>query len=144
MWSQVVPYAAAGVKHTLQSARYIGDTVEAGYLATIALLREEPQLTAIFASNDLPALGAMNAIADLGMNVPRDISVIGITDIQWARVSRPALTTVAVPTEEAARMSIDLLLALIEGRSPSPVMRVTATPQLVQRASTAVPRKRKA
>jgi DNA-binding LacI/PurR family transcriptional regulator len=85
----------------------------------------------------------MNAIADLGMNVPRDISVIGITDIQWARVSRPALTTVAVPTEEAARMSIDLLLALIEGRSPSPVMRVTATPQLVQRASTAAPRKRK-
>jgi DNA-binding LacI/PurR family transcriptional regulator len=53
------------------------------------------------------------------------------------------LTTVAVPTEEAARMSIDLLLALIERRSPSPVMRVTATPQLVERASTAAPRKRK-
>jgi DNA-binding LacI/PurR family transcriptional regulator len=77
-------------KHSLQSARYIGDTVEAGYQATMTLLREEPTLTAIFASNDLPALGAMNAIADLGMNVPRDISVIGITDIQWARVSRPA------------------------------------------------------
>ena len=51
---------------------------------------EHPQVTAIFASNDLPALGAMNAIADMGMNVPRDVSVTGITDIQWARVSRPA------------------------------------------------------
>ena len=40
-----------------------------------------PRLTAIFASNDLPALGTMNAIADMGLQVPRDISVIGITDI---------------------------------------------------------------
>jgi DNA-binding LacI/PurR family transcriptional regulator len=135
--------AQAGHKHPLQRTRYINDTVEAGYRATMELLKEHPQVTAIFASNDLPALGAMNAIADLGLNVPRDISVTGITDIQWARVSRPALTTVAVPTEEAARMSIDLLLALIERRSPSPVMRVTATPQLVERASTAAPLKRK-
>jgi DNA-binding LacI/PurR family transcriptional regulator len=133
----------AGVAHPAERTRYIADTVEAGYQASMALLRQDRQLTAIFASNDLPALGAMNAIADLGLSVPRDISVIGITDIQWARVSRPALTTVAVPTEEAARMSIDLLLALIERRSPSPVMRVTATPQLVERASTAVARPRK-
>jgi DNA-binding LacI/PurR family transcriptional regulator len=48
---------------------------------------------------------------------------------------------VAVPTDEAARMSIELLLALIERRSASPVMRVTATPQLVERASTAAPRR---
>lgn len=132
----------AGHPHPTQRTRYINDTVESGYRATMELLREHPQVTAIFASNDLPALGAMNAIADMGMNVPRDVSVTGITDIQWARVSRPALTTVAVPTEAAARMSIELLLALIERRSPSPVMHVTAAPQLVERASTAVPRKR--
>ncbi|KAF1041661.1 MAG: HTH-type transcriptional repressor PurR [Herbaspirillum frisingense] len=134
--------AEAGIKHPQNRTRFIGDTVEAGYQATMSMLAEFPQLTAIFASNDLPALGAMNAIADMGLNVPRDISVIGITDIQWARVSRPALTTVAVPTASAAEMAIDLLLALINRTSPSPVMRVTATPQLVQRASTAPARDR--
>ncbi|MCA1323687.1 LacI family DNA-binding transcriptional regulator [Herbaspirillum sp. alder98] len=132
--------AEAGQKHPPQRTQFIADTVAAGYDATIAMLRATPQLTAIFASNDLPALGAMNAIADLGLQVPRDISVIGITDIQWARLSRPALTTVAVPTDSAAEMAIELLLALINRTSSSPVMRVTATPELVERASTAVPR----
>ncbi|NUU03000.1 LacI family DNA-binding transcriptional regulator [Herbaspirillum robiniae] len=134
--------AEAGRKHAQERTRYIPDTVAAGYDATMAMLKEFPQLTAIFASNDLPALGAMNAIADMGLNVPRDISVIGITDIQWARLSRPALTTVAVPTDSAAEMSIELLLALINRSSKSPVMRVTATPELVRRASTAPPKKR--
>lgn len=132
--------AEAGIKHPQQRTRFIADTVEAGYQATTALLAAYPDLTAIYASNDLPALGAMNAIADMGLNVPRDISVIGITDIQWARVSRPALTTVAVPTASAAEMAIDLLLALIN-RSASPAMQVTAPPRLVERASTAVARK---
>lgn len=129
--------AEAGQKHPQNRTRFIPDTVAAGYDATMDMLKAYPQLTAIFASNDLPALGAMNAIADMGLNVPRDISVIGITDIQWARLSRPALTTVAVPTDRAAEMSVELLLALIERRGASPTMRVAATPQLVERASTA-------
>ncbi|WDZ96691.1 LacI family DNA-binding transcriptional regulator [Herbaspirillum sp. WKF16] len=132
--------ADAGFRHPQNRTRFIADTVEAGYQATMSMLASSPQLTAIFASNDLPALGAMNAIADMGLNVPRDISVIGITDIQWARVSRPALTTVAVPTASAAEMAIDLLLALINRSSASSPMRVTATPQLVERASTAIAR----
>jgi len=129
--------ADAGQKHPHHCTRFVDDTVEAGYDGTMALLKAYPQLTAIFASNDLPALGAMNAIADLGLQVPQDVSVIGITDIQWARLSRPALTTVAVPTASAAEMSIELLLSLIHRSSPTPTMRVTANPQLVQRASTA-------
>jgi DNA-binding LacI/PurR family transcriptional regulator len=132
--------AEAGQEHPPQRTLFIADTVAAGYDATMTMLKATPQLTAIFASNDLPALGAMNAIADMGLQVPRDISVIGITDIQWARLSRPALTTVAVPTDSAAEMAIELLLALINGRDNFPVMRVTATPELVERASTATPR----
>ncbi len=106
-------------------------------------------MTAIFATNDLPALGAMHAAADLGLSVPDDVSVIGITDIQLARESRPALSTVAVPTDEAARMAVDLLRDLIErtrrgareltGDIP---MLVTSAPVLVPRASTAPPRAR--
>lgn len=132
--------AEAGMKHPQNRTRFIADTVEAGYQAAREMLATFPQLTAIFASNDLPALGAMNAIADMGLNVPRDVSVIGITDIQWARVSRPALTTVAVPTADAAGMAIELLLSLINRSSLSPTMRVAAAPQLVERASTGVVR----
>jgi DNA-binding LacI/PurR family transcriptional regulator len=85
----------------------------------------------------LPALGAMHAAADRGMRIPEDLSVIGITDIQLARESRPGLSTVAAPTDAAAAMAVELLEALIEsgGHCDTP-MRVAPPPVLVQRAST--------
>src|SRR5450830_687658 len=128
--------ADAGKKHLQSRTRYVKDAVEAGYEGTMALLKAHPQLTAIFASNDLPALGALNAAADLGLKVPQDVSVIGITDIQWARLSRPALTTVAVPTVSAAEMAVTLLLELISKSTPASTTRITATPELIVRAST--------
>ena len=79
---------------------HAGDTIEGGYGA------------AIFATNDLPALGAMHAAIELGLQVPDDLSVIGITDIDLARQTRPALSMVAVPTAGAAAMAIALLLDL--------------------------------
>lgn len=74
-----------------------------------------------------------------------DVSVVGITDIQLARESRPALTTVAVPTVEAAELAVQLLLELIESpdgktlgeRAGEVCMRVTSQPYLAVRASTA-------
>ncbi|WP_332879244.1 LacI family DNA-binding transcriptional regulator [Massilia sp. S19_KUP03_FR1] len=116
------------------------DTVEGGYAAAARLLVAAPQITAIFATNDLPALGAMHAAADLGLQVPNDLSVIGITDIELARQTRPALSTVAVPTNEAATMAIALLLELVANpHQPAPV-RVASPPWLVARASTGKPR----
>ncbi|MGF6505921.1 LacI family DNA-binding transcriptional regulator [Paraburkholderia sp. 32] len=142
---------AAGV--TRNRVRHAADTIHGGYLAARALLEADPQLSAIFATNDLPALGAMHAAADLGLRVPDDLSVIGITDIQLARESRPALTTVAVPTVEVAGLAVELLRELIEtsygqpGRverdMPAPVpMRISSEPNLIVRASTAAPRSR--
>ncbi|MGF6372617.1 LacI family DNA-binding transcriptional regulator [Paraburkholderia sp. MM5482-R1] len=142
---------AAGV--TRNRVRHAADTIHGGYLAARALLEADPQLSAIFATNDLPALGAMHAAADLGLRVPHELSVIGITDIQLARESRPALTTVAVPTVEVAGLAVELLRELIEtsygqpGRAardmPAPVpMRISSEPKLVVRASTAAPRSR--
>ena len=81
--------------------------------------------------------------------MPTDLSVIGITDIQLARESRPALTTVAVPTVEVAELAVSLLRELIEssygqaGRPTASVpMRIASPPELVVRASTSVPRSR--
>ena len=117
------------------------DTVQGGYDAAARLLRAAPHITAIFATNDLPALGAMHAAADLGLQVPSDLSVMGITDIDMARQTRPALSTVAVPTEEAAAMAIDLLIELMDEPQKTAPLRVASAPWLVQRASTAGPRK---
>jgi DNA-binding LacI/PurR family transcriptional regulator len=138
---------AAGVRKN--RVRHAADTIQGGYTAARALLEADPQLTAIFATNDLPALGAMHAAADLGLAVPADLSVVGITDIQLARESRPALTTVAVPTVEVAGLAVSLLRELIEssygqnarGKTKVP-MRVSSAPQLVVRASSGTPRSR--
>jgi DNA-binding LacI/PurR family transcriptional regulator len=128
---------AAGVAHPAREARFTADSVQGGYHAALELLTTCADLTAIFATNDLPALGAMHAAADRGLRIPDDISVIGITDIQLARESRPGLSTVAVPTDAAATMAVELLEALIDGkgRVETP-MRVAPAPVLVSRAST--------
>lgn len=135
---------AAGLDGAAAPVRYAPDTTRGGYAAALELLKAHPDLTALFASNDLPALGAMQAAADLGLDVPRDLSVVGITDIELARESRPALTTVAVPTVEAAELAVALLLELIEtpganvegAGARQARVGVTSAPYLVVRAST--------
>ncbi|WP_233873011.1 LacI family DNA-binding transcriptional regulator [Paraburkholderia adhaesiva] len=122
--------------------RYARDTTQGGHDAALELLQTHPDLTALFATNDLPALGAMQAAADLGLDVPRQLSVVGITDIRLARESRPALTTVAVPTVEAAELAVALLRELIdapdgaEGAGRESSVCVASAPRLVVRAST--------
>ncbi len=135
---------AAGLDGAAAPVAYAPDTTQGGYAAARDLLKAHPDLTALFTTNDLPALGAMQAAADLGLEVPRDLSVIGITDIQLARESRPGLTTVAVPTVEAAELAVELLLELVEapengarGDGPGGArVCVTSKPRLVVRGST--------
>ncbi|MEI5999493.1 LacI family DNA-binding transcriptional regulator [Paraburkholderia bengalensis] len=131
----------AGLKIPAKSVRHAPDTIEGGYTAARNLLEHDAQMTAIFATNDLPALGTIHAAADLGRDVPHDLSVIGITDIQLAQQSRPPLTTVAVPTVEAAELAVSLLRELIErpsraAQQKAQRMCVTSPPQLIVRGST--------
>jgi DNA-binding LacI/PurR family transcriptional regulator len=129
--------ARAGVVHPAAEVRFGRDTIDAGRNSAHALLAAVPDLTAIFVSNDLPALGVLQAAADLGLRVPEDLSVVGITDIQLAHQVRPPLTTVAVPTAEAAALAVDLLMRIIrEDDGAASAMSVTSTPRLVVRAST--------
>lgn len=104
----------------------------------MALLRAHPNLTALFATNDLMAIGALQAAADLGRRVPDDLSVVGMTDIQLAHQFRPALTTVRFPTPLIAAHAISMALKMIEGEPPSESTRVCGTPELAVRESTAV------
>lgn len=129
----------AGLEPDDAAVLEIQDTIDGGYAACLQLMEQAPALSAIFATNDLLAIGAIQALGTLGRKVPNDVSVIGITDIQLAHQMRPSLTTVAINTAAIAEASIDLLIRLIHegaagGEVPAPVM--APVPVLVPRQST--------
>jgi LacI family transcriptional regulator, repressor for deo operon, udp, cdd, tsx, nupC, and nupG len=130
---------AAHVRCPADAVRFCPDTFEGGQEAAGELLAARPELTAIFVSNDLPALGALDAAAALGRKVPTDLSVVSITNIPQAAQSRPALTTVAIPTIDLAVRGIELLLEIQEHRPPSPPMIRIPGLELIVRASTDKP-----
>lgn len=74
---------------------------EAGYEATLELLRRDPTLTAVVAANDTVALGACAALRDSGLRIPDDVSVAGFDDLPFSIDAVPALTTVRLPLAEA-------------------------------------------
>ncbi|ALV07149.1 LacI family DNA-binding transcriptional regulator [Roseateles depolymerans] len=131
----------AGVELPASHLRYGHDTIDDGRNAAHSLLAGVPGLTAVFATNDLPALGVLQAAAELGLEVPRDLSVIGVTDIQLAHQMRPALSTVAMPTAEAAMLAVQMLQSEITAKPDHPLpISITEPPRLVVRASTGKPR----
>jgi DNA-binding LacI/PurR family transcriptional regulator len=115
----------------------LGDFTETGgHDAMEELLAAGSGLTAVFAANDLSALGAINAIVASGRSVPGDVSVVGFDDLRLARYTSPPLTTVRQPAREIARHSTELLLGMIAGRQPGKLHHLFP-PELVVRSSTA-------
>jgi DNA-binding LacI/PurR family transcriptional regulator len=112
-------------------------TEEGGYEATQELL-ESREFTALFAANDLSAIGALRALVDARLEVPNDVSVVGFDDIRLAQFTIPPLTTVHQPASAIARTATELLLELAAGRSVTQ-MRHLLAPELVVRESTAAP-----
>lgn len=77
---------------------------------------ESEKSTGIFAANDVMAIGAMNALRDLGYNVPLDVSIIGFDDISISKYLTPGLTTMQCDFDKVASESVNVLIGLIEGR----------------------------
>ena len=90
--------------------------------------------TAVLAYNDLMAIGVMEGLHTLGVDVPREVSVVGIDDIALSRLVRPKLTTVATPTAAAGRVAVDMLLQ--HGDDRRTTAQVTLQTILVTRDST--------
>lgn len=91
---------------------------EGGYKATRNLLSLAELPTAIFAANDLMALGTIYALQDAGLNVPKDVAVVGYDNRDFAKVFRPKITTVSMPVYEMGQTAAELLLKQItEGRA---------------------------
>lgn len=97
--------------------------------------------TALVCASDLMALGAISEAHRHGTQVPRDLSVVGFDDIPSAAYCVPALTTLAQPIAEMARIAVDSLVTALEGGTP-PVDRRVFRPNLVIRDSTAPPPRR--
>ncbi len=91
--------------------------VDSGESAMRVLLEGKHRPTAVFACNDLMALGAMRAIREAGLSIPQDISVIGFDDIALSSYISPTLTTIAQPLKEMARASIEMLITRIQGET---------------------------
>ena len=107
-----------------------------GYPFGKRLLERRVPFTALFAYNDISALGAMRAFQEAGLRVPEDISVIGFDDIPGASYSTPNLTTVRQPLAHMGSLAAQTLVARIEGETDfTPEIRIE--PELVVRQSTA-------
>lgn len=89
-------------------------TIERGYEAGRYLLTQHPQVTAIFAYNDLLALGAMRACHELGRRIPDDCALIGFDDIRWAATATPTLTSVGVNKHHLGEQALNRLLAMLD------------------------------
>lgn len=84
-----------------------------GFAGASAMLDLPVPPTAIFASNDVMAMGVMDAVRDRGLRVPLDVSILGFDDIPQASLVRPALTTVNQPLEKMGRVAAQMLLDLL-------------------------------
>jgi LacI family transcriptional regulator len=113
-------------------------TLESGYAAARQLLQQPERPTAIFATTDWMAFGAIDAALDAGLRVPEDISIMGLDDLMFSAHLRPPLTTVAVPKNQLAREAVNLLFKQIDGEkeiAETPLVQ----PHLVVRQSTTHP-----
>ncbi|NBZ90009.1 LacI family DNA-binding transcriptional regulator [Stagnihabitans tardus] len=118
----------------------VGFSMEAGFAAMETLAARNPGLTAVFASSDMFALGAMRWAKLKGLRVPEDLSVVGYDNIEFGAFSHTTLTSVRNDGATLAKAAADKLLALMEGGKPLPPPTLTLLPgELVIRESSSRP-----
>ena len=110
----------AGIEPDAALQRDAITTEEAGLSATRDLIASGARFDAIFAGSDLIAIGAMRALAEAGLKVPKDVAVVGFDDIPPASLTSPPLTTIQQDTRGAGERLVETLLAQIEGEDLPP------------------------
>lgn len=107
---------------------------QGGYNTVSLLYERRKPFDAIFAANDLVALGAIERLRELGVAVPHEVSVVGFDDIWLSRLSHPRLTTIRQPIHELCKEAVTTLLKLIDGGEVRVSSKILE-PQLVVRES---------
>jgi DNA-binding LacI/PurR family transcriptional regulator len=111
---------------------------ELGYGVTRQLLARQRPFTALFAFNDISAIGAMRALREAGRRIPEDVSIVGFDDIQSAAFQQPGLTTVRQPLRRMGELAAEIVLRRIgDPKRTIHAKQVRVEPELVVRGSTA-------
>ena len=134
-------YERAMARHGLTDHMTIVDggfTEAGGYRGGQALLEQGIQPTAVIAANDLCAIGVLNALEEAGLEIPRDVSLVGYDNTSLAALRHVSLTTIHQPGEDMGRKAMDLLFERIHEGRTTPRHEVVA-PSLVVRSTTAPP-----
>jgi LacI family transcriptional regulator len=129
-------YADAMEGHRLTPSVARGDfSMECGFheAARIAGVKSRP--TAVFAANDMLAIGLIMGMVNLGLKVPEDIAVVGCDDIPMGALIKPSLTTVRVPMYDIGSRAMELLLGSLEDEDKRPGESILLDCQLVVRES---------
>ncbi len=124
--------------HPALVGQLVGDSPspELGYEATRKLIATRQPFTALFAFNDISAMGAIRALREAKLRVPDDVSVVGFDDIQSAAYQNPALTTVRQPLREMGRIAAETLLGRIRSSEAQPGGEIIVKPELMVRETT--------
>jgi DNA-binding LacI/PurR family transcriptional regulator len=109
---------------------------KSGHAATQRLLAAKKPFTAVFAFNDVSAIGAIRALREAGRRVPEDVSVVGFDDIPSAAFQIPALTTVRQPLREMGKRAAETVLYRISRPNGHRAAKIVVQPKLVFREST--------
>ena len=92
--------------------------IESSTAAARSMLARHRRPTAIVCDDDLLAAGVYKAARSMGLDIPRDLSIVGFDDIELARMLEPELTTVAIPAEHVGATAMEAMLGLVEGGRP--------------------------
>ncbi len=110
---------------------------KSGSEAMTRLLALASPPTAVFAGNDLMAIGAMRAVLDAGLSVPQDVAVVGFDAIELARYTNPTLTTIAQPVGDIGSQAAALLIERIDDKTRAPRRPVLSTRLIVRQSTVA-------
>jgi LacI family transcriptional regulator len=132
--------SAAGLRRNSRAVTHRGYTPQDGRESLLELFsRPGPRPSAVLVANVNAAIGVLDGARMLGIQIPRDLSVLAIHDTWVAEFSAPPLTTVKMPLYELGRTGFDVLLSRITGHRGSDVVVMSPRPTLVIRESTAPP-----
>ncbi len=125
---------AAGIPYEESLIRFGDFDPQSGYLQMKSLLEQNSDFTAAFVASDVVTLGAMAAIRQAGRSIPQDIALVSFDDVPQARYLDPPLTTIRLPACELACKAFEILISLIQGKTPA-TKQVLLETNLIERFS---------
>lgn len=132
----ILAHAERGLSVNQSWIKYGEFKYESGLKQMTEILEAGKMPTAVFAANDMLAIGAIRAIEAKGLKVPEDISVVGFDDILWASLEKPPLTTMAQPMYRMGMTACELLIERIRNRLDGEPRQIVFKPELIIRQST--------